>query len=93
MEKAHVVLITLVVYKLILICIGIWASKRTADSDDFFLGGRGTELFVERRFSLGVIRPYRHRLPLWCIYDLGCLRLHHINVCSVVLACPTADEI
>lgn len=41
MEKAHVVLITLVVYKLILICIGIWASKRTADSDDFFLGGRG----------------------------------------------------
>jgi sodium/proline symporter len=41
MEKAHVVLITLVVYKLILICIGVWASKRTADSDDFFLGGRG----------------------------------------------------
>lgn len=41
MEKAHVVLITLVVYKLILISIGIWASKRTADSDDFFLGGRG----------------------------------------------------
>jgi sodium/proline symporter len=41
MEKTHVVLITLVVYKLILICIGVWASKRTADSDDFFLGGRG----------------------------------------------------
>jgi sodium/proline symporter len=41
MEKAHVVLITLVVYKLILICIGVWASKRTTDSGDFFLGGRG----------------------------------------------------
>lgn len=41
MEKSHIVLITLVVYKLILICIGVWASKRTSDSDDFFLGGRG----------------------------------------------------
>ncbi|MBL4673026.1 MAG: sodium/proline symporter [Arenicella sp.] len=41
MEKSHIVLITLIVYKLILICIGVWASKRTADSDDFFLGGRG----------------------------------------------------
>jgi sodium/proline symporter len=41
MEKPHIILITLVVYKLILICIGVWASKRTSDSDDFFLGGRG----------------------------------------------------
>ncbi|MGK0375014.1 MAG: Na+/proline symporter, partial [Arenicella sp.] len=41
MEKSSVVLITLVIYKAILICIGIWASKRTSDSDDFFLGGRG----------------------------------------------------
>ena len=41
MDKSHVVLITLVVYKVILISIGFWASKRTNDSDDFFLGGRG----------------------------------------------------
>ena len=41
MEKAHIVLITLVVYKAILIAIGFWASKRTIDGDDFFLGGRG----------------------------------------------------
>ncbi len=41
MDKAQVVLITLVVYKLILVAIGFWASKRTLDSDDFFLGGRG----------------------------------------------------
>ena len=41
MEKTQVVLITLIVYKLLLIAIGVWASKRTTDSDDFFLGGRG----------------------------------------------------
>jgi len=41
MEKAQVVLTTLIIYKVILIAIGMWASKRTSDSDDFFLGGRG----------------------------------------------------
>ena len=41
MDKVQVVLVTLVVYKLILISIGVWASKRTKDADDFFLGGRG----------------------------------------------------
>ena len=41
MEKAQIVLITLVVYKLLLVAIGFWASKRTADGADFFLGGRG----------------------------------------------------
>jgi sodium/proline symporter len=41
LDKTQVVLITLVVYKVILIGIGFWASKRTSDSDDFFLGGRG----------------------------------------------------
>lgn len=41
MDKTQVVLITLVIYKAILIGIGIWASKRTRDVDDFFLGGRG----------------------------------------------------
>lgn len=41
MEKAQVVLITLIVYKLCLISIGLWASKRTNSADDFFLGGRG----------------------------------------------------
>ncbi|MEM7360313.1 MAG: sodium/proline symporter [Pseudomonadota bacterium] len=41
MDKAQIVLITLVVYKLVLVGIGFWASKRTSDGDDFFLGGRG----------------------------------------------------
>jgi len=41
MDKAQIVLITLVVYKIILVSIGFWASKRTSDGDDFFLGGRG----------------------------------------------------
>jgi len=41
MEKAQIVLTTLVVYKLILVSIGVWASKRTSDAGDFFLGGRG----------------------------------------------------
>lgn len=36
-----VVLITLLVYKLLLIAIGFWASKRTQSQEDFFLGGRG----------------------------------------------------
>jgi len=39
-DKADIVILTLVVYKLVLIGIGFWASRRTADGDDFFLGGR-----------------------------------------------------
>lgn len=41
MEKVQIVLITLIVYKLLLIAIGFWASKFTTNADDFFLGGRG----------------------------------------------------
>lgn len=41
MEKVQIVFITLVVYKLLLVAIGFWASKRMHDGDDFFLGGRG----------------------------------------------------
>lgn len=41
MDKVHIVLITLIVYKLVLIAIGLWASKRTRDAKDFFLGNRG----------------------------------------------------
>ena len=41
MEKAHVVLITLIVYKILLLSVGAWAAKRNRDGDDFFLGGRG----------------------------------------------------
>ena len=40
MSTATVTLITLVIYKLALIGIGIWASRRMHDEDDFFLGGR-----------------------------------------------------
>ncbi|MBC6428152.1 MAG: sodium/proline symporter [Cellvibrionales bacterium] len=41
MDKTGIVLTTLVVYKLLLVAIGFWASRRTADSSDFFIGGRG----------------------------------------------------
>lgn len=41
MEKTTLVLVTLVVYKLVLIGIGFWASRRNQDEEDFFLGGRG----------------------------------------------------
>ncbi|MEM1412119.1 MAG: sodium/proline symporter [Pseudomonadota bacterium] len=41
MEKTTLVIITLVVYKLLLIGIGFWASRRNEDEEDFFLGGRG----------------------------------------------------
>lgn len=40
MSPATVTLITLVIYKIALIGIGFWASRRTHDEDDFFLGGR-----------------------------------------------------
>lgn len=39
-EQTHVILISLVVYKLILISIGLWASRRVHDEADFLLGGR-----------------------------------------------------
>jgi sodium/proline symporter len=41
MEKTTIVAVTLVAYKLLLIGIGFWASKRNKDEEDFFLGGRG----------------------------------------------------
>ncbi len=40
MEKTTVVAITLIIYKLVLIGIGFWASSRNRDEEDFFLGGR-----------------------------------------------------
>lgn len=41
MSKTEIVLLTLVIYKLLLIAIGFWASRRTHNEEDFFLGGRG----------------------------------------------------
>jgi sodium/proline symporter len=40
MSDPQVVLLTLVIYKLGLLGIGAWASTRTRDENDFFLGGR-----------------------------------------------------
>lgn len=39
-ENATTVLITLVVYKLVLIGIGFWAQRRNVSESDFFLGGQ-----------------------------------------------------
>ncbi len=35
-----VILITLVVYKVLLLAIGLYGSRQTHDAEDFFLGGR-----------------------------------------------------
>lgn len=40
MSQQTVVLITLIIYKLTLVGIGLWAVRRVKDEDDFFLGGR-----------------------------------------------------
>ena len=40
MEKTTIVAIVLVVYQILLIAIGIWASSRNKNVEDFFLGGR-----------------------------------------------------
>ncbi|HRP87019.1 MAG TPA: sodium/proline symporter [Gammaproteobacteria bacterium] len=40
MSRAEAILYTLVVYKLALVAIGVWATRRTHDAGDFFLGGR-----------------------------------------------------
>lgn len=34
------VLITLIIYKILLISIGFWSHKRTSNTDDYFIGGR-----------------------------------------------------
>jgi len=40
MTRTQAVLATLVVYKIVLIALGLWARRRTHDGVDFFLGGR-----------------------------------------------------
>lgn len=40
MTRAGVVIATLIVYQLLLVGIGLWAARRTADGGDFFLAGR-----------------------------------------------------
>lgn len=46
MTTSTVVLITLVAYKLLLIAVGLWATRRNRSETDFFLGGRGLGPFV-----------------------------------------------
>lgn len=40
MEKTTIVAVVLVVYQILLIVIGIWATSRNKNVEDFFLGGR-----------------------------------------------------
>lgn len=40
MSEATAILATLVVYKVVLVAIGLYAQRRTRDAADFFLGGR-----------------------------------------------------
>lgn len=41
LTRTEVILYTIIVYKIVLLAIGFYSSKRTKDSSDFFLGGRG----------------------------------------------------
>ena len=38
MANSTSILVTLIIYKIILIFIGIWANRRTANTSDYFLG-------------------------------------------------------
>jgi sodium/proline symporter len=40
MSRAEAILVTLLCYKIALVAIGVWASRRTRNDADFFLGGR-----------------------------------------------------
>ncbi len=40
MTNTTAILITLIIYKVVLILIGLWANKRTQSTSDYFLGGR-----------------------------------------------------
>ncbi|MGB5591055.1 MAG: sodium/proline symporter [Gammaproteobacteria bacterium] len=40
MSKSQAILFTLIAYMSVLVLIGVWASRRTRDNTDFFLGGR-----------------------------------------------------
>ena len=40
MHNTTAILITLIVYMVALILIGVWANKRTHSTSDYFLGGR-----------------------------------------------------
>ncbi len=40
MNRETIILVTLIGYKVLLIVIGFWASKRTKTSEDFFIGGK-----------------------------------------------------
>ncbi len=46
MAQSTAVLITLVIYNLALIAIGLWATKRTQSTEDFFLGGQNLGTIV-----------------------------------------------
>jgi sodium/proline symporter len=46
MSRETAVLVTLIAYKLVLLGIGVWGSRRVGDEDDFFVGGRGVGGFV-----------------------------------------------
>ena len=41
MDYTTTVLVTLIVYKIVLIGIGFYANKKTSSTEDYFIGGRG----------------------------------------------------
>jgi len=66
MTSTTVVLLTLVTYKIILLAIGFWASRRVKTETDFFLAGQGGNQpirdTIDSGFGMGAFRVYRFGL-------------------------------
>ena len=45
-QQTVIVLITLVIYNLVLVGVGIWASKRNRNESDFFVASQGLGAWV-----------------------------------------------
>jgi sodium/proline symporter len=46
LTQSHVILISLISYKVVLVAIGVWASRRVRNEADFLLGGRNLGAWV-----------------------------------------------
>ena len=72
LTRGLAVLATLVVYKVALVAIGVWASRRTRDPSDFFLGGRQLGALV----AWFLCRPFP---PVDLVQGAGGLEQDHLS--------------
>ena len=65
MLDTGVVLTTLIIYKLLLIAIGLWAQRRVASEQDFFLAGRQLGPWVAAISYCAMADPTRSGALAW----------------------------